>query len=67
MNPFTKPNLIRALPAIAGLLAFVATLAGLVYGRPFVIAVLHGAIGVSAGMFAALAVRMIMDECGYNK
>lgn len=67
MNPFTRPNLIRALPIIAALLAFVTTLAGLVYGRPFVLALLHLAIGVAAGMFAALAVRMIVDECGYDK
>ena len=67
MNPFTKPNLIRALPIAVGLTAFVTIAGSFIYGTPFLHAAMKVVMCVIGGVFFAMLTRLLIDESGLGQ
>lgn len=67
MTPFTKPNLIRALPFVVGLTVSAITAGGFIYGSPFLHAAMKVVMCVIGGVFFAMLTRLLIDESGLGQ
>jgi hypothetical protein len=67
MNPFTKPNLIRAAPILVGLITSGIVVCGFILGRWFALIVLQVILSVISGLSLALLTRIAIVEFRLGK